>query len=121
MSCEKMQTWVSGWVREQEDLRRYVVKCVREQRERVREPSGRGHLPVFEVGDYVLVARVRKPSRVPKPTQIGTGPWYVVPGGSEHVSAVEDFVTGETKEVHVVLIRPYADSSLVVGAEVREK
>ena len=43
-----------------------------------------------------------------------------MPGGSEHVHVVEDIVTGETKEVHVVRVRPYADSSLVVGAEVLE-
>ena len=61
VSCEQMQSWVAGWVREQEDLRCDVVKRVREQRERVREVSGRGDLPVFEVSDYVLVARVRKP------------------------------------------------------------
>ena len=120
VSCGKMQSWVAGWVREQEDLRRDVVKRVREQRERVREVSGRGCLPVFEVGDYVLVARVRKPGRVPKLVQTWTGPWRVVPGGSEHVRVVEDIVTGETKEVHVVRMRPDADSSLVVGAEVRE-
>ena len=35
VSCEQMQSWVAGWVREQEDLRRDVVKRVREQRERV--------------------------------------------------------------------------------------
>ena len=63
---------------------------------------------------------MRKPGRVPKLVQTWTGPWRVVPGGSEHVRVVEDIVTGETKEVHVVRIRPYADSSLVVGAEVRE-
>ena len=33
---------------------------------------------------------------------------------------MEDIVTGETKEVHVVRVRPYADSSLVVVAEARE-
>ena len=119
VSCEQMQSWVAGWVREQEDLRRDVVKSIREQRERVREVSGRGHLPVFEVGGYVLVARVRKPGRVPKLGQAWTGPWRVVPGRSEHVRVVEDIVTGET-EVHVVRMRPYADSSLVVGSEVRE-
>ena len=41
-------------------------------------------------------------------------------GGSEHVRVVEDIVTGENKEVHVVRMSPYADSSLVVGTEVRE-
>ncbi|CAN0391024.1 unnamed protein product, partial [Ascophyllum nodosum] len=74
----------------------------------------------FEVGDYVLVARVRKPGRVPKLVQTWTGPWRVVSVESEHVRVLEDVVTGETKEVHVVRMRPYADSSLVVGAEVRE-
>ena len=120
VSCEQMQSWVTGWVREQEDLRRNVLKRIREQRERVREMSSRGHFPVFEVGDYVLVTRVRKPGRVPKLGQTWTGPWRVLPGRSEHVRVVEDIVTGETKEVRVVRMRPYADSSLVVGAEVRK-
>ena len=43
-----------------------------------------------------------------------------MPGGSEHVRVVEDIVTGETKEMQVVRMRPYADSSLIVGAKVRE-
>ena len=32
---------------------------------------------------------------------------------------VQDIVTGETKEVHVVRVAVYADSSLAVGAEVQ--
>ena len=80
-----------------------MAKRVREQRERVRELSGRGYLPVFEVSDYVLMARVRKPCRAPKLVQTWTGPLRVVPGGSEHVYLVEDIVTGETKEVVVVV------------------
>ena len=102
VSCGQMQAWIAGWVGEQEDLRRDVVKRVCEQRAYVRELSGRGHLPGFEVGDYVLVARVRKPGRVPKLVQTWTGPWLVVRGGSEHVRVIEDIVTGATKEVHVV-------------------
>ena len=56
-------------MRERKDLRRDVVKRVCEQRERVQELSGRGHLSVFEVGDYVSVARVRKLGRLPKLVQ----------------------------------------------------
>ena len=73
----------------------------------------------FEVGDYVLVARVRKLGNAPKLVTIWTGPWCVVSGGSPHVYTVQDIVTGETKEVHVVRMRAYADLSLVVGAEVQ--
>ena len=118
VSSKYMQAWVADWVREQEDLRHDMVKRVREQRERVRELSGRGHLPVFEVGDYVLMARVKKLGRVPKLVQTWTGPWRDVPGGLEHVGVVEDVVMKETKEVHVMRMRPYVDLSLVVGAEV---
>ena len=89
-------------MRKQEDFRYDVVKRVREQRARVRELSGRGHLPVFEVGDYVLVTRVRKPGRVPKLVQTWTGLWRLVPGGSEYVLVVKDIVTEEIKEMHVV-------------------
>ena len=118
VSSKYMQAWVADWVREQEDLRHDMAKRVREQRERVRELSGRGHLPVFEVGDYVLMARVKKPGRVPKLVQTWTGRWRDVPGGLEHVRVVEDVVMRETKKVHVMRMRPYADLSLVVGAEV---
>ena len=57
-SCDQMQACGAGWVRKQEDLRRDLVKRVREQRDRVRELSGHEHLPVFEVGDYVLMVSV---------------------------------------------------------------
>ena len=106
VSCEQMQALVAGWGQEKEDLRRDMVKRVRVQRERVRELSDRGHLPMFEVGDYFLEARARKPGRVPKLVHTSTGQWHVVPGGSEHVCVVEDTATGETEEVHAVRTRP---------------
>ena len=86
----------------------------------MRELSARGHLPVFEVGDYVLVTRVRKLGRVRKLVQTWTVPLRFMPGGSEHFRVVEDTVTRETKELHAGRLRPYTDSSLVTGAEVRE-
>ena len=118
--CEKTQAWVAGWVLKQEDLRRDVTKRVREHRECVRELNGCEHLWLFLVGDHILGARVRKPGRVPKLVQTWTGPWRLVSRGSEHVRVMEDIATGETKEAHVVWMRPYADSSLVLGSEVHE-
>ena len=49
-----------------------------------------------------------------------TGPWRVLQGDSTHVYVVADIVMGETKEVHVVRMRAYVDSSLVIGAEVKD-
>ena len=57
---------------------------------------------------------------MPKLVQTWAGSWRVEPGGSEHVRELGDIATGQTKEVNVVRMGPYADSSLVVGAEVRE-
>lgn len=37
---------------------------VREQRELVREVDSRGQFPVFDVGGFILVARVRNPGRL---------------------------------------------------------
>ena len=67
----------------------------------------------------MLVARVRKLGSAPKLVPTWTGPWRVLQGGSTHVYVV-DIVTGETKKVHVVRMRAYADSSLVIGAEVKD-
>ena len=79
-----------------------------------------GVLPDFVVGDYVLVARVRQPGITPKPMNTWTGPWRVVskPGG--HVYGVEDIATGRSREVHIAWMRPYADASLNVTAELKE-
>ena len=62
---------------------------------------------------------VYKLGSAPKLVTTWTGPWRVVSGGSPHVYNVQDIVTGETKEVHVVRMRAYVDSSLAVGAEVQ--
>ena len=90
-------------------MRSHMVECVRAQRQRVRKIGNGGQLPAFAVGDYVLVARVRKLESAPKLVPTWTGLWRVLQGGSTHVYVVEDIVTGETKEVHIVQMRAYAD------------
>ena len=117
-SPQRMQKSVAGWVTVQDELRREVLERVRAARDRKRVAASTGSMPNFEVGDYVLVARVRKLGSAPKLVTTWTGPWRVVSGGSPHVYNVQDIVTGGTEEVHVVRMRAYADSSLAVGAEV---
>ena len=118
-SPEMMQKWVAGWVTVQEELRREVLERVRAARDRKGVAASTGSMPSFEVGDYVLVARVRELGSAPKLVTTWTGPWRVVSGGSPHVYNVQDVVTGETKENHVERTRAPADSSLAVGAEVQ--
>ena len=119
-SPEIMQKSVAESVTVQEELRREVFEQVRAARDRKRVAASAGSLPNFEVGDYVLVTRVRKLSSAPKLVTTWTGPWRVVSSGSPHVYNVQDIVTGVTNEVHVVRMCAYADSSLAVGAEVQE-
>ena len=118
-SPEMMQKSVAGWVTVQDELRREVLERVRAARDRKRVAASTGSMANFEVGDYVLVARDRKLGSAPKLVTTWTGPWRVVSGGSPHVYNVQDIVTVETKEVHVVRMHAYADSSLAIGAEVQ--
>ena len=119
VSPEMMQKSFAGWVTVQEELRREVLERIRAARDRKRVAASTRSMPNFEVGDYVLVARIRKLGSAPKLVMTWTGPWRVVSGGSPHVYNVQDIVTGETEEVHVVRMRAYADSSLAMGAEVQ--
>ena len=66
VSPGEMEERVTGWVFEQEAMWSRVVERVRAQRQRVREIGNRGQLPAFAVGDYVLVARMRKLGSAPK-------------------------------------------------------
>ena len=60
-----------------------VQERVAAECERRRKESSAGlELPNFEVGDYVLYARVRRPVMTPKLMATWTGPWRVV--GSHH-------------------------------------
>ena len=53
-----------------------------ERERRLKESSAGLELPNFEVGDYILYARVRRPGVTPKLMATWTGPWRVV--GAHH-------------------------------------
>ena len=119
LSQEMIQKLNVGLVTVQEELRREVFERVRAARDRKRVAASAGSMPNFEVGVNVLVARVRNLGSAPKLVTPWSGPWRVITGGPPHVYNVQNIVTGESKEVHVVRVRAYADSSSAVDAEVQ--
>ena len=58
----------------QEELRREVLERVHAARDRKRVATSAGNMPNFEVGDYVLVARVRKLGSASKLVTTWSGP-----------------------------------------------
>lgn len=80
-----------------------------------------GTLPSFGVGEYMMVARVNKRSKLNRYVSTWTSPWPVVSAtGGQHVYGVENIVTGERKEVQVARMSLYVDYSLAVTAELLE-
>ena len=67
----------------------------------------------------LFVTRVHNLGSAPKLVTTWTVPWRAVPGGSSQAYNVQDVVTGETKEVRVVQMLAYENSSLAVGADVQ--
>ena len=76
-------------------------------------------LPTFEVGDYVLYARVRRPGVTPKLMATWTGPWRVVGAHHPHLFEIQNIVSGRVHTAHVARLRFYADSQLNVTADVK--
>ena len=76
-------------------------------------------LPNFEVGDYVLYARVRRLGVTPKLMATWTGPWRVVGAHHPHVFEIQNIVSGRVHTAHVARLRFYADSQLNVTADVK--
>lgn len=87
----------------------------------MRASERKGSLPNFQVGDYVMVASVRKPGVLPKLVSTWTGPWRVPSRtGGKHGNGVEDIVTGQRKDVNVARMIPYVDQSLDINTELQE-
>ena len=100
-------------------LRREVLERVRATCDHKRVAARAESMSNFEVGDYVLVARVRELGSTPKLVTTWTGPWHVILSEDPRLHNVQEIVTGETKDFHVVRIRACGHSSLAAGAEVQ--
>ena len=90
------------------------------KRERQNQAASRGQLPNFAMGDYLMVARVRRPASTPNLVSTWTGPWPILPADKVHVYGVQSIVMGKVKDVHVVHLRFYADKDLEMTAALND-
>ena len=77
-------------------------------------------MPNFAVGEYVLVAQVRRSGSTPKFLMTWTGLWRVVVAQRPHAYGVQNIVSGEVRDVHVARMRFYADAALEITAELKD-
>jgi len=112
MDPAALRRHVRGVVEAQVGLHKEVLKKVQTNRALQRAAVSKGALPNFAVGDYVLVARVRRSGSTPKLLMTWTGPWRVVSAEQSHVYGVQNIVSGDVRDVHVARLRFYADRAL---------
>ena len=79
---------VQSVVAAQSHLHKEVLVKVQANRGKQRVAASRGSLPIFLVGDYVLVARVRRSGSTLKLLMTWTGPWGMVVDPQSHVYGV---------------------------------
>jgi len=120
LDSNSLQSKVADVVDAQENFHKQVSDKVRENRERQRRAADRGVMPNFDVGDYVLVARVRKRGVTPKLVSTWTGPWRVVTAETDHLYGVQNIVSGDIRDVHVARLRYYADRELGMTAQLKD-
>ena len=92
-------------------LHKEVLAKVQAKRDRRRTAASMGAQPNFDMGDYALVARVRRS---------GSTPWRVVSAKQPHVYGVQNIVSGDVRDVHLARMRFYADRELSITAEVKD-
>ena len=98
---EALRRKVANVVEAQRRLHKVVEERVKKTHERQRQAASKGQLPSFAMGDYVMVASVRRPGSTLKLVSTWSRPWRVVMADKVYVYGVQDIVTDEAKDVHV--------------------
>ena len=99
---DQIKRALKGVLELQEHFHVQVQKRVAAERERRGKESSAGlELPNFEVGDYLLYARVRRPGVMSKMMATWTGPWRVVGAYHPHLFEIQNIVSGR---VHTCLL-----------------
>jgi hypothetical protein len=101
-------------------LHRRVSTSHQRQRQQGRNAEGKGALPNFAIGDYVLKARVRRQGTTPKLAATWCGPYRVTAASAGHVFEVQHLLTGQLSSAHVSRLSFYADSNFEVTTAVKD-
>ena len=88
LDARALRQHLQGVVEAQSQLHKEVLDKVQANPGKQRVAASRGSKPNFTVGDYVLVARIRRSGSTPKPLMTWTGPWRVVVADRQHVYRV---------------------------------
>ena len=76
-----------------------VENWLKKNHDRQRQAASRGQLPNFAVGDYVMLATVRRPDSTLRLASTWTGPWQILTTDEVHVYGVQNIVTGKIKDM----------------------
>ena len=85
---------VQSVVEVQSQLHKEVLDKVKANRSKQHATTSGGNLPNFNVGEYVLEARVRCSASMPKLLMTWTGPWRVVVAQRPHLFGVQKSYQG---------------------------
>ena len=98
-----------------------VSKQKQRERARKRRKSSRSTKPInFEIGDYVLIAKVKSKVRS-KLDVVWSGPRKITKVINDHVYEVQDLVDKSTDTVHAERMRYYSDDTLDVSESLIEQ
>ncbi|CAM9997209.1 unnamed protein product, partial [Chrysoparadoxa australica] len=101
-------------------LHKPVSEAAEASRMRGRVTQSQGKRAGFEIGDFVMVARVKRRGRQHKLVATWMGPYRVTGTKSEHVFVVQHLLTGAISEHHSGRLSWYADASLNVSQEIKD-
>ena len=102
-----------------DDIHKDVSSRRDQQRAAERKRSSKGRMPNFDVGDFVLIARVKKPGKDRKLMAVWHGPYRITKVISDHLYVVQNLLTGGCMKSHSARMQFYKDSSLRITEELK--
>jgi hypothetical protein len=118
-----IRKYLSGFMKQLQDLHRPIEEFKnvirKDRRKKINDRKGASAIQ-FQVGDFVLVALVKKRLHS-KLHMTWTGPFQIVRIINEFVYEVESIVGNQIQEVHAVRLRFYEDKYLQITEEMQEQ